>query len=171
MKQSLKKYNYLKKERKKEADSEGVNIYKVLEERKQKYMAYSYGWKEFNSDDEDSSYFDITNRTQSTKLLLTRKFTQDSNSISNEGIKIKKVKTMNSISSKPKREIKEYNEIDHAPRVKKNKNKKVSFRQENFIEYIDVESYKKYNFINNLLFEPDDLNNNCSDVKCTCTIF
>ena len=65
-----------------------------------------------------------------------------------------------------------FNCNDKLFRKKKPKNKKVHFLESNFVQYINVESYKKYNSLN---VERDPfskgLRDNKADVKCICFIF
>ena len=151
--------------------NQGNNNCKNITKKKRKYIACSYDWKEFYSDDEDNSYNNLSVNINSNKK---RKFSQISNSSYKD--KIKKTYTINKIQNRYKLENKN---VDNTHNIKINKisNKKVRFLKKNFVKYIDVESYKKYNILNT---DIDSINDNSfqreiidenADAKCTCILF
>ena len=156
---------------------QGNNNYKNITKKRRKYIACNYDWKEFYSDDENNSYnylsvnINSINQNNSNKK---RKFSQISNSSYKD--KIKKTYTINKIQNRYKLENKN---VDNTQNIKNTKisNKKVSFLKKNFVRYIDVESYKKYNILNT---DIDSINDNSfqreiidekADAKCTCILF
>ena len=160
-------------------DNQENNNYKNIVNKKRKYIACNYDWKEFYSDDEDNSYQNLSmninsiNQKDSNKK---RKFSQITNSSYKD--KIKKTYTINRILNRYKLENKN---VDNTQNNKINKisNKKVRFLKKNFVKYIDVESYKKYNTLNT---DIDSINENNdsfqreiidekADAKCTCILF
>ena len=159
--------------------SQGINNCKNITKKKRKYIACNYDWKEFYSDDEDNSYNNLSvniNSINQNNSNKKRKFSQISNSSYKD--KIKKTYTINKIQNRYKLENKN---VDNIQNIKNNKipNKKVSFLKKNFVKYIDVESYKKYNTLNT---DIDSINENYNsfqreiidekaDAKCTCILF
>ena len=161
------------------SSNQGNNIYKNSVKKKRKYIACSYNWKEFYSDDEDNSFHNLSlniNSINQKDSHKKRKFSQISNSSYRD--KIKKTYTINKIQNRYKLENKYVNNSND---IKTNKisNKKVRFLKKNFVKYIDVESYKKYNTLNT---DIDSVNENNdpfkreiidekADAKCTCILF
>ena len=84
-------------------------------------------------------------------------------------------------SKKPKRQsryiLENQNYVLLNNKLNKISNKKVRFRKKNFVKYIDVESYKKYNTLNTSTdssvnsYNNTNEDNNKADVKCTCLIY
>ena len=158
-------------------DSQRTTRYKKLN-KKRKFIACNYDWKEFNSDDEDNSYYNFNlnnNNINPNKLKKSRTFSVNSNLTKRSSLK--KTKSINNIYES-KLENKNYIK----KKLNKYRNKKVRFRPNNFVKYIDVESYKKYNILNTNADEYSSINtyddfihaiedNNKVDVKCTCLIY
>ena len=149
------------------------NNYKNNVKKKRKYIACDYDWKEFFSDDEDNSYHNLSLNINSNKK---RKFSQISNVSYKD--KIKKTYTINRIQNRYKLENKNIDNIQNN-KINKKINKKVRFLKKNFVKYIDVESYKKYNTLNTDIYsinENDDsfqreIIDEKADAKCTCFLF
>ena len=149
------------------------NNYKNNVKKKRKYIACDYDWKEFFSDDEDNSYHNLSLYINSNKK---RKFSQISNASYRD--KIKKTYTINRIQNRYKLENKNIDNIQNN-KINKKINKKVRFLKKNFIKYIDVESYKKYNILNTDIYSINENNDSFqreiidekADAKCTCFLF
>ena len=156
-------------------DSQRTSRYKTIKKKK-KYIACSYDWKEFYSDEEDNSYYNFNlnnNYINQNKLKKSRTFSINSN-LTKKG-SLKKTNTINKIYGS-KLDNKNY----FKNKLNKYRNKKVRFQVKNFVKYIDVESYKKYNILNTSSDSslntdndsiPENENNNKVDVKCTCLIY
>ena len=159
-----------------------INHYKKkINKKKKKYKACNYNWKEFYSDDEDNSYYNYNlnnNYINQTKLKKSRTLSQNSY-LTNKDMDKEKDKSKN--SKKPKREsrylLENQNYVLLNNKLNKISNKKVRFRKKNFVKYIDVESYKKYNILNTSTdssvnsYNDTNEGNNKADVKCTCLIY
>ncbi len=145
--------------------------------KKKKFIACNYCWKEFYSDDEDNSYYNQNLTNNYNIARKKRKLSQISNS-SNNKTKLKKSYTMNKIEKRYELENKN---VDYSPfKYRRNTNKKVHFPSKNFVKYIYVESYKKYNSLStDIDFSINERNNSFkeneikdkADAKCTCLIF
>ena len=160
-------------------NNQGINSFKKSNKRNKKYIACNYKWKEFFSDDEDNSYYNLSlynNYASQNKFKKRPKLSQDSICLN----KHKSHKTQaNNIFKEDNKKQSQKSDIIIRTKIT---NKKVSFSVDNFIKYIDVESYKKYNILNTNS-EPflegiyyDNLKGkknfeNKADVKCTCFIF
>ena len=156
-------------------DNQRNNRYKILNKKK-KFIACSYDWKEFYSDDEDNSYnFNLnSNYINKNKLKSSCTLSVNSNSNLKKKHQLKKTNIINKIYDINS----DNNNLKN--KINKNSNKTVRFQDQNFVKYIDVESYKKYNLVNtssdsslntNNDSIPDNENNNKVDVKCTCLIY
>ncbi len=161
-----------------------TNHYK--DKKIKKYIACKYDWKEFYSDDEDNSYnyLNLNNNyiNNKKKFKKARTLIQNSNiNLSNKNFdKLKKSKTINKINKYKIYNNNKNNQIIISNKLNKISNKKVSFQAKNFVKYIDVESYKKYNILNtstdsslnsnNDTFADNEINNKV-DLKCTCLIY
>ena len=130
--------------------------------KKRKYIACNYNWKVFYSDDEDNNDIELNDKNTNAKNGKKRKYSQSSISTYKEIIHKK-----STIDSRVNGNINNIKNIVKLP------NKKVRFPDEdNFVKFIDIESYKKYNSINTndnqfLLKNNEDK----ADLKCTCFIF
>ena len=151
--------------------------YKKINKKKKKFIACNYDWKEFYSDDEDNSYYN---------------YNSNLNNIYINKHKLKKTRTLSvNLNLKKKDSFKKINMINKIYDINldnnyiknksnKSSNKTVRFQDQNFVKYIDVESYKKYNILNTSSDSslntdndsiPENDNNNKVDVKCTCLIY
>ena len=158
-------------------DSQRTSRYKKINKKK-KFIACSYDWKEFYSDDEDNSYYNFNlnnNYINQNKLKKSRTFSVNSNLTKKGSLKTTNTINRNNLDNKT-------NNIYFKNKLNKYKNKKVRFRVKNFVKYIDVESYKKYNVLNTSVDDYASINtyndsidenekNNKVDVKCTCLIY
>jgi len=141
-----------------------ISGYNKLPKKKKKYIANNYNWKEFHSDEEDNSYYNLAlndNYINQNKIKKIRRLSQNSVSTNAEksfksNIMNKKLKNINTISK--------YNKLNDLH------SKKVHFLDNNFVKYINVESFKKYN-LNEEPFLDNKENNDKVDVKCTCFIY
>ena len=141
-----------------------ISGYNKLPKKKKKYIANNYNWKEFHSDEEDNSYYNLAlndNYINQNKIKKIRRLSQNSVSTNAEksfksNIMNKKLKNINTISK--------YNKLNDLH------SKKVHFLDNNFVKYINVESFKKYN-LNEEPFLDNKENSDKADVKCTCFIY
>ena len=130
--------------------------------KKRKYIACNYNWKVFYSDDEDNNDIELNDKNTNAKNGKKIKYSQASISIYKENIH--KKSTIDSRIS---------DNTNNIQNIVKLQNKKVHFPdEENFVKFIDIESYKKYNSINTndnqfLIKNNEDK----VDLKCTCFIF
>lgn len=130
-----------------------VDLYKKIKEKKRKIKAHEILVKEFYSDDEEeeninglkyknygiiSKYKGQRDSIKTMKPSFVRK-----NSILIYKKHIQKKSTMDKINQNINKETSVNNTIKN-----KNSNKKVFFPDTNFVTYINVESYKKYNYDN-----------------------
>ena len=159
-------------------DSQRNNGYKILNKKKKKFIACSYDWKEFYSDDEDNSYniFNLNNNSLNKKKLKKSRTLSVNSNVIKKG-SLKKANMINKIYEITLDNNNLYKKLH------KNINKTVRFQDENFVKYIDIESYKKYNILytnsdsslntdNDSIYSiPNNENNNKVDVKCTCLIY
>ena len=143
-------------------NNQQISGYNKFSKKKKKYIASNYNWKEFHSDEEDNSYYNIAlndNYINQNKIKKNRRLSQNSVSTNAEkniiNIMNKQLKNINTISKNNK-----LNDIH---------SKKVHFLDSNFVKYIDVESYKKYNVNGDSVFGNEKSDK--SDVKCTCFIY
>ena len=146
-------------------DQEIILYNKYNKKRRKKYIACNNG-KVFYEEDEDiyNVYRNLgllDNYINKNSIKSNRKLSQN-DAIPNKK-KLKKRNTLINIDNKYNLEKINNNRT----RKKKLKNKRVRFLNEHFVEYIDVESYKKYNS----LLTDQDWNLNKAHAKCTCNIF
>jgi hypothetical protein len=149
-------------------DQEIIFYKKYNKKRRKKFIALNNG-KVFYEEDEDiyNVYRNlglIDNYINKNTIKQNRKLSQ------NDAIPHKKkLKKRNSlIIIDNKYNLKKINNNnDNKKRKKKSNNKKVSFLKDHFVEYIDVESYKKYYS----LLTDKDWNLNKAHAKCTCNIY
>ena len=145
----LKKCRTIKEEELKDSNSKGI-----FSPKKKRIKAYEIKVKTFFSDDEDDEYnlkikkssmISRFNNQRKINVKHINKFNQNSILIYKE--QLQKKSTIDQTPSKKSEGLK-FSE-DKIFKVKKNiNNKKVSFPKDNFITYINVESYKKYNWDN-----------------------
>ena len=157
MKNNLNRYNnfdntkYQDNSNQNQINNYNYNKYK----KKRKYIACNYNWKEFYSDDEDNNEIELNDKNTNAKNSKKRKYSQSSISIYKENLQKKFT-----LDSKVN---------DNVNNKVKLPNKKVHFPDEdNFVKFIDIESYKKYNCINGSSLKN---NEDKADLKCTCFIF
>ena len=154
-----------------DSTDKGNDFYKIKTKNK-KIKAYDIPSKCFFSDDED----DENNEIRNTNFGIINKYSNKRSVINTkEPHLLRKNSIMiykNKLNNKNKRihrnksEIKEEKDYFH---INKN-SKKVTFLKSNFIEYIDVESYKKYYYDNYKDFYSDNKLLGEAESKC-CTIF
>ena len=139
-------------------------LYKKFRKKKRKYIACNNNGKVFYSDDEDENFYqnlNLINKYMNPNIIKSkRKLSQNTFIVYKD--KIQKKNTM----------INRYEFDDIINKKPKNKNsKKVHFLDSNFVKYIDVESYKKYNSLyTNKYFSEDGIQDKAY-AKCTCIIF
>ena len=144
-----------------------ISGYKNLSKKKKKYIANNYNWKEFHSDEEDNSYYNLAlndNYINQNKIKKNRRLSQ--NSISTNAEKPFK---SNIVYNNMKKQLKNINTITKNNKLNDMHSKKVHFLDNNFVKYINVESFKKYN-INEESFLGNE-NSDKADAKCTCLIY
>ena len=154
-----------------DSTDKGNDFYKIKTKNK-KIKAYDISSKSFYSDDEDDEY----NKKRNTNFGIINKYSNKRGVINTKGPPIlrknsiliykNKLNNKKKINYRNKSEIKE--EKDNF-RINKN-SKRVTFLKTNFIEYIDVESYKKYYFDNYKDFYSDNKLLGEAESKC-CAIF
>jgi hypothetical protein len=154
-------------------DKEIILYNKYNKKRRKKYIACNNG-KVFYEEDEDiyNVYRNLgllDNYINKNSIKSNRKLSQN-DAIPNKK-KLKKKNTLINIDNKYNllkiNNNNNNNGNNNRKRKKKLKNKRVRFLNEHFVEYIDVESYKKYNS----LLTDQDWNLNKAHAKCTCNIF
>ena len=147
-------------------NNQQISGYNKLSKKKKKYIANNYNWKEFHSDEEDNSYYNSAlndNYINQNKIKKNRRLSQ--NSISTNADKSLKPYNINIM----KKQIKNINIITKKNKLNDINSKKVHFLDNNFVKYIDVESYKKYNINEESFLENE--NSNKANAKCTCFIY
>ena len=159
-------------------DQEIVLYKKYNKKRRKKFIACNNNGKVFYEEDEDiyNVYRNLgllDNYINKNSIKPNRKLSQ------NDAIPHKKklLKKNTLIKFDNKYNLEKINNNDNnnnngngnnnRRRKKKLKNKRVRFLNEHFVEYIDVESYKKYYS----LLTDKDWNLNKAHAKCTCNIF
>ena len=152
----------------KDKNIQPISGYNKSLKKKKKYIANNYNWKEFHSDEEDNSYYNLAlndNYINQNKIKKNRRLSQ--NSISTNAEKSFK---SNVIYNNMKNQLKNINTITKNNKLNDIHSKKVHFLDNNFVKYINVESFKKYN-INEESFLENKENSDKADVKCTCFIY
>ena len=148
-------------------NNQKISGYNKLSKKKKKYIASNYNWKEFHSDEEDNSYYNLAlnnNYINQNKIKKNRRLSQNSISTNAE----KSLKS-NIIYNNMKNQLNNINTINNNNKLNDLQNKKVHFLDNNFVKYIDVESYKKYNINEESFLENE--NSNKANAKCTCFIY
>jgi hypothetical protein len=134
---------------------EEINSKPFYSPKKKRIKAYEIPAKEFFSDDEDNDSniknknFGIINKfTKQRKIKINsiNKFSKNSILIYRD--QLQKKSTMDKTPSKKSERLIFNEEKILKDKTKSNNNKKVSFAKDNFVTYINVECYKKYNFDN-----------------------
>ena len=154
-----------------DSTDKGNDFYKMKTKNK-KIKAYDIPSKCFFSEDEDDEY----NEKGNPNFGLINKFSNKRGVINTKGPPIlrknsiliykNKLNNKKKINYRNKSEIKEEKDIF---RVNKN-SKRVTFLKTHFIEYIDIESYKKYNYDNYKDFFSDNKLLGAAESKC-CILF
>ena len=154
--------------------SDKRDLIKKLIDKKRKIKAYEIPVKEFFSDDENEFKINnlglINKYTNQRKIKIKRvhKYNQNSLLIYKE-----KKKKKSTIDQTPKKRKESQNilieDIDSETVTKNKISKKVTFAKDNFVNYIDVESYKKYNCNNSNKYAYSEDKVKC-DSKC-CLIY
>ena len=140
-----------------------ISGYIKYPKKKKKYIANNYNWKEFHSDEEDNSYYNLAlndNYINQNKIKKNRRLSQ--NSVSTNAEKSLKINVM-------KKQLKAIKAIPKNNKLNDMPSKKVHFLDQNFVKYINVESFKKYNINEETFLENE--NSDKADVKCTCFIY
>ena len=140
--------------------------YNKYPKKKKKYIASNYNWKEFHSDEEDNSYYNSAlndNYINQNKIKKNRRLSQ--NSISTNADKSFKPNIINIMN----KQLKNINTITKNNKLNDIHSKKVHFLDKNFVKYIDVESFKKYNINEEPIL--GNKNSDKADAKCTCFIY
>ena len=155
----------------------GIELFKKRMDKKRKIKAYEINVKDFFSDDDENENiikrekFGIINKfTNQRKIKLKKTNTYYPNSILMYKDQIQKKSTIDQTPNKKKERINFLIEDIGSKNTDKNRiPKKVTFPKDNFIIYVDIESYKKYNCLhsNKDAYSEDKIK---SDSKC-CTIF
>ena len=148
-------------------NNQQISGYNKSLNKKKKYIANNYNWKVFHSDEEDNSYYNLAlndNYINQNKIKKNRRLSQNSISTNAE----KSLKS-NAIYNNMKNQLKNINIITKNNKLNDMHNKKVHFLDNNFVKYINVESFKKYNINEEPFLE--DKNSDKTDVKCTCFIY
>lgn len=153
-----------------EETDQGITLFKKYnKKRKKKYVACNYNGKIFYEEDEDieNIYRNLgllDNYINKNVIKPSRKYSQ--NDINTNKKKLQKKNTLINIGNKYNlKQINNNNDYDKK-RKKKITNKRVSFLKDDFVEYINVESYKKYYSI----LTDKDWNLDKANAKCTCNI-
>ena len=144
-----------------------ISGFNKFPKKRKKFIANNYNWKEFHSDEEDNSYYNLAlndNYINQNKIKKNRRLSQ--NSVSTNAEKSLKSNIINIMNKK----LKNINSITKNTKLNEMHNKKVHFLNKNFVKYIDVESLKKYN-INEESFLENKENSDKADAKCTCFIY
>ena len=156
--------------------SDKRDLFKKLIDKKRKIKANEIPVKEFFSDDEDEhkiNNFGLINKyTNQRKIKIKiknmRKYSQNSLLIYKE--QLQKKSTIDRTPNKRKERINILIEDIDCETTAKNKiSKKVTFAKNNFVIYIDIESYKKYNYNNSNKYAYSEDKVKC-DSKC-CLIY
>ena len=148
------------------------NIFYKIKTKNKKIKAYDIPSKCFFSEDEEDDYNEIRN----TNFGIINKYSKKRSIINPKAPpRLRKNSILiykNKLNNKNKRKYRNKSEIkDEKDYFHINKNsKKVTFLKPNFIEYIDVESYKKYNYDSYMDFYSDNKLLDGAESKC-CTIF
>ena len=148
-------------------NNQQISGYNKSLKKKKKYIANNYNWKTFHSDEEDNSYYNLAlndNYINQNKIKKNRRLSQ--NSISTNAEKSFK---SNIIYNNMKKQLKNINTITKNNKINDIQSKKVHFLDNNFVKYINVESFKKYNINEEPFLE--NKNSDKADVKCTCFIY
>lgn len=145
----------------------------IFSPKKKRIKACEIPAKEFFSDDEDDNFNLKKNSGLISKYNNQRKINiKDINKFSKNSILIYKeqLQQKSTIDQTPsKRSERLIFKEEKIKKVKKISNKKVSFSKENFITYINVESYKKYNWDNSNK-DPNSAEKVKDESKC-CLIY
>ena len=152
--------------------SEKRDLIKKLIDKKRKIKAYEIPVKEFFSDDEDEfkgNNFGLINKyTNQRKIKIKRMHKYNQNSLLIYRDQLQKKST---IDQTPKKRKESYNiliEDINSETTEKNKiSKKVNFPKDNFVVYIDIESYKKYNCNNSSKYAYSEDKIRCDSQCCT----
>ncbi len=154
-------------------NDKGNDYYKKIMEKKRKIKAYDIPKKVFFSDDEDdnqsiSKYNKYNNQRRIRTNSMHNKYNQNSILIYKEQLHKK-----STIEQTPNKKTERKNIIKEdkiSKNLQKSKiSKKVTFQTNNFITYIDIESYKKYNGENSQI-EPYSEDKIKAKSKC-CLIY
>ena len=154
-----------------DSTDKGNDFYKIKTKNK-KIKAYDISSKSFYSDDEDDEY----NEKRNTNFGIINKYSNKRGVINTKGPPILRKNSIliykNKLNNKKKINYRNKSEIkEEKDNFRTNKNsKRVTFLKTNFIEYIDVESYKKYYFDNYKDFYSDNKLLGEAESKC-CAIF
>ena len=154
--------------------SDKRELIKKLIDKKRKIKAYEIPVKEFFSDDEDEfkkNNFGIINQyTNQRKIRIKRMNKHNQNSLLIYKYHLQKKSTIDQTPNKKKeRQNILIEDIDSETTAKNKISKKVNFAKDNFVIYIDVESYKKYNCNNSNKYAYSEDKIKC-DSKC-CMIY
>ena len=131
-----------------ELNDKKINVFNKLKSKKKKIKAYEIQVKEFFSDNEDENYKikrnNIIDKYGKQKNVQVKQHHESTkNSILFYKDQLQKKSTIETPNKKTERQnFKE--EINSKSTARKSKTKKVNFPQ-NFVKYINIESYKKYN--------------------------
>ena len=131
-----------------ELNDKKINVFNKLKNKKKKIKAYEIQVKEFFSDNEDENYKIKRNNIidkygKQKKVQLKQYHESTKNSILFYKDQLQKKSTIETPNKKTERQnFKE--DINSKSTARKSKTKKVNFPQ-NFVKYINIESYKKYN--------------------------
>mgnify|MGYP003571509634 CR=1 FL=1 len=154
-----------------DSTDKGNDFYKIKTKNK-KIKAYDIPSKCFFSDDEDDEYNEIKN----TNFGIINKYSNKRGVINTKEPPLLRKNSIliykNKLNNKNKRRYRNKSEIKEEKdyfRINKN-SKKVTFLKSHFIEYIDVESYKKYYYDNYKDFYSDNKLLGGAESKC-CKIF
>jgi len=155
-----------------EGNDEGIILYKKYnKKRRKKFVACNNG-KVFYEEDED--IYDVYRHLGLLDNCINKNSIKPNRKLSQNDIppkkKLKKKNTLIKIDNKynlQKINNNNDNNDSNKKRKKKLNNKRVRFLRDGFVEYIDVESYKKYYSI----LTDKDWNFNKANAKCTCSIY
>ena len=142
--------------------NQGIILYKKNDKKKRKYIACNNNGKVFYSDDEDENFYQ--------NLNLINKYMNPKRKLSQNNVIVykNKLQKKNSLINRY-----DFDEIINKPKESKKtkKNKRVHFLEDDFVKYIDVESYKKYNSLyTNKDSSLEDGIHDKAYAKCTCII-
>ena len=149
-----------------------IDVFKKMKNKKKKIKACQIQVKEFFSDDEDENYKNKRNEIidkykNQRKVQLKQYYDSTKNSILYYKEQLQKKSTIDQTPNK-KSEKQIFKEESTSKNIgKKSKIKKVNFPK-NFVNIIEIESYKKYNSENYFLSQKNEENK--AEAKC-CLIW